>query len=175
MRAAAANGARKIRAIWLRRIRIDRGLTQKKLAEQVNVSTTAISQYEKAIIAPNTDHLDQLLVALECWYVDLLEDPKAPVPPRRPMRRPVNDVAARSIDIVIGEFAHPSRAPAHYPDRMRCWICHGKPGECRCYHICKICGLPFQRGGQCSGILHLFLAGLAADEICCLLKGCLIA
>jgi transcriptional regulator with XRE-family HTH domain len=170
MRAAAANGARKIRAIWLRRIRIDRGLTQKRLAEQVNVSSTAISQYEKGIIEPSIEHLDRLLIALECWYVDLLEDHKAPIPPRRPMRRPINDVAARSIDIVIGEFAQPSRAPAQYPDRMRCWICHGKPGECACYFVCKVCGLLVVHGKQCSGILHVFLAGLIAHQICCLLQ-----
>jgi transcriptional regulator with XRE-family HTH domain len=154
MRAAPANEARKIRAVWLRRIRIDRGLTQKQLAERVNVSTTAISQYEKGIIEPSLEHLDSLLVALECWYVDLLEDRKAPIPPRRPMRRPINDVVARSIDIVIHEFAHPSRPPELYPDMMRCWTCHGRPGECCCYQICSVCGLPFQRSGQCSGVLH---------------------
>jgi transcriptional regulator with XRE-family HTH domain len=160
MRAAAANGARKIRATWLRRIRIARGLTQQKLAERINVSTTAISQYEKAIIAPNTDHLDQLLVALECWYGDLLADPAASPPPRRVMDRPTHDVNERSIEIVLEEFARPTRPPARYPDRMRCWICHGRPGECRCYYICKVCGLLVVHGKQCSGVLHAAVVGL---------------
>jgi len=154
MRAASANGARKIRATWLRRIRINRGLTQQKLAARINVSTTAISQYEKAIIAPNADHLDQLLVALECWYGDLLADPAASPPPRRVMDRPTHDVNERSIEIVLAEFANPTRPPARYPARMRCWVCHGRPGECRCYFICKVCGLPVVRGKQCSGLLH---------------------
>jgi transcriptional regulator with XRE-family HTH domain len=154
MRAAAANGARKTRASWLKRIRIDRGLTQKQLAEEINVSTTAISQYEKGIIEPSIEHFDRLLIVLECWWGDLLAPSEAPPPPRRPMDRPTHDVNERSIQIVINEFAQPSRPPKLYPDMMRCWICHGRPGECRCYQICKICGLPFQRGHHCSGVLH---------------------
>jgi transcriptional regulator with XRE-family HTH domain len=85
MRAATANGARKIRATWLKRIRIDRGLTQGELAARVGVSTTAISQYEKAVIEPSIEHLDSLLLVLECWYGDLLADPADSPPPRRNM------------------------------------------------------------------------------------------
>src|SRR4029077_11901860 len=153
MRAVATNGARKLRAAWLRRIRIDRGLTQKQIAEQIRVSTTAISQYEKAIIAPTADHLDQLLVALECWYGDLLANPEIEPPPRRAMERPIADVVERAIRIVINEFVHPTRPPELYPDLMRCFVCHGRPGECRCYQICTTCGLPFSNK-RCSGILH---------------------
>jgi len=154
MRTAAANGARSIRATWYRRIRIARHLTQAQLAKRVGVSTTAISHYEKGIDDPGLDILDRLLVALECWYSDLWASPEIPPPPRRPMLRPTGDVAAVSIQVVIEEFAHPSRPPEQYPDMMRCWICHGRPGECRCYAICKTCGLPFHRSHKCSGVLH---------------------
>jgi transcriptional regulator with XRE-family HTH domain len=138
---------------WLRRIRIDRGFTQQQVAERIRVSTATISQYEKGIIAPNADHLDRLLVVLECWYGDLLANPEIEPPPRRPMARPTADVVERSIRIVINEFTHPTRPPKLYPDLMRCWICHGRPGECHCYQICPTCGLPFNAKG-CSGILH---------------------
>jgi len=168
MRAAAANGARKIRAFWLKRIRIDRGLTQGKLAEKIGVSTTAISQYEKGIIEPSPSTLDRLLIVLECWWGDLLADSAVPPPPRRRMDRPTHDVNERSIQIVIEEFAHPSRPPKLYPDMMRCWICHGRPGECRCYFICKVCGLLVVHGKQCSGVLHDLAFTLAAlPEIIC--------
>ena len=152
MHTAAANG--KLRAYWLRRIRIDRGLIQGQLAEKVAVSTTQISRYERGLDDPGLEIFDRLLIVLECWYGDLLADPAAPTPPRRFMDRPTHDVTERSIEIVINEFAYPTRPPESYPARMRCWTCHGRPGECDCYSICKVCRLPFQRSGKCSGVLH---------------------
>jgi transcriptional regulator with XRE-family HTH domain len=151
--------ARITRGQWLRRIRIDRGFTQKQLAERIQVSTTAISQYEKAIIAPNADHLDRLLVVLECWYGDLLANPEIEPPPRRAIDRPIADVVERSIRIVINEFIHPTRPPNLYPDLMRCGICHGRPGECHCYQVCTTCGLLLAGGRKCSGVLHSLLVG----------------
>jgi transcriptional regulator with XRE-family HTH domain len=153
MLTVVTNGVRKLRGAWLRRIRIDRGLTLEEVADEVGVTPSAISQYERGIIAPNADHLDQLLVVLECWYGDLLANPEIEPPPRRPMERPTPDVVERSIRIVIDEFAHPTRPPELYPDLMRCWTCHGRPGECHCFQICEICGLPF-KNKRCTSILH---------------------
>jgi transcriptional regulator with XRE-family HTH domain len=141
------------RGMWLRRIRNDRSFTLEEVADFVGVTPSAISQYEKSIIVPNADHLDRLLIKLECWYGDLQADLTFPPPPRRPMNRPTTDMVERSIRIVIDEFTHPTRPPKLYPDLMRCWICHGRPGECHCYQICPTCGLPFN-GKGCSGILH---------------------
>jgi len=154
MRTAAANGARSIRANWLRRIRIARHLTQAKLAKAADISTNQISRYEHGLDDPGLDILDRLLVTLKCFYSDLLRNPELPPPPERIMLRPTGDVAAVSIQVVIEEFAHPSRPPEQYPDKMRCWICHGRPGECHCYLTCKTCGLPFPRSHKCSGVLH---------------------
>jgi transcriptional regulator with XRE-family HTH domain len=167
MRTAAANGARTIRANWLRRIRIARHLTQAQLAKAVGISTNQISRYEHGLDDPGLDILDRLLVTLECWYSDLWASPEIPPPPRRPMLRPTGDVAAVSIQVVIEEFAHPSRPPEQYPDMMRCWTCHGRPGECQCYLICKVCGLPFKRKERCSGLLHRRTSPAAPHEIAC--------
>lgn len=167
MRAAAANGARINRANWLRRIRIARHLTQAQLAKRVGVTSNQISRYEHGRDEPGWDVFDRLLVTLECWYSDLWASPEIPPPPRRQMLRPTGDVAAVSIQVVIREFAHPSRPPEQYPDMMRCWTCHGRPGECRCYAICKTCGLPFHRKNKCSGVLHRPVNPAAPHEIAC--------
>src|SRR5262245_19389726 len=141
---------RATRARWLRRIRQDRKLTQAKLAEKVGVTTNAISRYENGHDDPSIETLQQLLTALECWFSDLMGRPELPTPP---VRRPRGDVIATSIDLVIAEFKNPSRRPDQYPERLRCWDCHGRPGECHCFTTCKVCGL-LCRGGKCSGILH---------------------
>jgi len=154
MRTAAANGARATRATWLRRIRTARHLTQAQLAKAVGITANQISRYERGLDDPSLDMLEPLLIALRCWYRDLLAKPEAPDPPERMMFRPTIDVDAVCIQVVIAEFAQPTRSPVQYPDMMRCWSCHGRPGECKCYHICKVCGLPFKRKRQCSGVLH---------------------
>jgi transcriptional regulator with XRE-family HTH domain len=154
MRAASANGARINRATWLRRIRTARHLTQAQVARAARVSTNQISRYERARDDPSLDVLDRLLVALECWYVDLQGENGAPTPAPRPMRRPAASALATSIQLVIDEFTRPNHPPADYPDMLRCFTCHGRPGECQCYLICAICGLPYRRKGQCSGVLH---------------------
>jgi transcriptional regulator with XRE-family HTH domain len=151
---AAANGARTTRATWLRRIRQSRHLTQAQLAKRVGITANQISRYEHGRDDPGLDVLDRLLVALKCFYSDLLAKPELPPPPDRLMSRPTGDVADVSIQIVINEFTHPTRPPAQYPDKMRCWLCHGRPGECQCYFICKVCGLPVERSHKCSGVLH---------------------
>jgi len=175
MRAAAASAARIVRATWLRRIRTARHLTQAQLAKAVGISANQISRYEHGLDDPGLEVLDRLLVVLKCWYGDLLAKPEIPPPPDRVMYRPTDDVTAVSIRVVIGEFAQPSRSPAQYPDMMRCWSCHGRPGECHCYHICKVCGLPFKRKERCSGILHAFLAGATSPVLCHLLECCIAA
>jgi len=154
MRAAAATGARIIRATWLRRIRQDRHLTQAQLASRVGITANQVSRYEHGRDDPGLDMLDRLLVALECWYIDLQGDLGSPIPAPRPMRRPAATALATSIQLVIDEFTRPNHPPADYPDMMRCFSCHGRPGECECYFICSICGLPFKREGRCSGVLH---------------------
>jgi transcriptional regulator with XRE-family HTH domain len=154
MRAASANGARINRATWFRRIRIARHLTQAQVAKTVGISTNQISRYERARDDPSLEVFDRLLVALECWYIDMLADTAGSPPPRRPICRPIIDVATRSIQVVIEEFAHPTRPPEQYPDKFRCFSCHGRPGECQCYFICKVCGLPYRREARCSGVLH---------------------
>ena len=81
---AATNGARKLRAFWLRRIRTERGLTQAQLARMVGVSANQISRYERGHDDPGLDVLDRILRALECWYSDLIVHPEIPTPGRRP-------------------------------------------------------------------------------------------
>ena len=142
------------RARWLRRIREDRRLTQAKLAQKVGVTINAISQFENGRAEPSLDTHDRLVTALEIWPVDLRENLDLPVPPRRPARDQPNGAAATSIQLVIDEFREPSLKPQQYPLKMRCWICHGRPGECQCYTFCKVCGLPFPKGCKCSGKLH---------------------
>jgi len=147
---------RATRAQWYRRIRQDRKLTQARLAKRVGVTTNAISQYERAQADPGLDTFHTLLAELQCWNIDVVADPSRPTPPPRPSRDRINGSSApgMSIQLVIDEFREPSHKPDDYPERMRCWICHRRPGECECYTFCKVCGLPFPRGKKCSGILH---------------------
>jgi transcriptional regulator with XRE-family HTH domain len=144
------------RAHWYYLIRKARKLTQKQVATNIGVTTTAISQWERAQGDPSLDNFQALLNELQCWHIDVLADPGRPTPPPRPQRDHINGSIApgMSIQLVIDEFAQPSHKPEEYPPRMRCWICHGRPGECQCYEICKVCGLPFPKGRKCSTILH---------------------
>lgn len=74
--------ARTARGVRLKRIRLDRELTQAQLAEKVGVTTTAISQYECGRDDPSLEVLIRLLAALQCTFEDLLESPDAAPPPR---------------------------------------------------------------------------------------------
>jgi transcriptional regulator with XRE-family HTH domain len=121
MATAAANGARTIRATWLRRIRQNRHLTQAQLAKAVGITANQVSRYEHARDDPGLDVFDRLMVALECWYSDLLADPAGSPPQRRVMHRPTTDVLESAIEVM----------------------------ECRCHLICKFCGLPFHRKHRC--------------------------
>ena len=122
MRAAPANGARSIRATWLRRIRQARHLTQAQVASCVGITANQVSRYERGRDDPGLDVLDHLLVTLECWYSDLLADPAGSPPERRVMHRPTTDVIDSAIAVI----------------------------ECRCHLICKSCGQPFHRKHRCS-------------------------
>jgi len=145
---------RATRAEWFKRTRKDRKLTQGQLAERVGVTTNAISQFEKGSADPSLDTLDRLLVALEIWWVDLHVPLDSGPPPHRDVPRPFLTRSHYLTQQVIDEFCHPTRKPAQYPARMRCWCCHLRPGECECWYQCKVCRLPYHRNGKCSGILH---------------------
>lgn len=147
------NGGRNLRAAWLSRIRRDRGLNQRQLAERSGVKPQAISQFERGIATPTIDTFDQIMVALGAWYSDFLLAADDPVPPRRVVNRPFNTFES-TIEAVIQEFAYPTRKPEQYPPRMRCWTCHGRPGECECYFMCPVCNLPVRHEHECSGKLH---------------------
>src|SRR5262245_61510875 len=149
---------RATRARWLRRIREDRRLTQAKLAHKVGVTTNAISRYENGHDDPSLDVFDRLLTELHCWYIDLQPPIDGPIPPPRLTPRPFGKAYTGLAQAAIDEFAQPTRKPEQYPDRLRCWNCHGRPGECQCWTQCKVCRLLFRRGGKCSGILHLLFA-----------------
>jgi transcriptional regulator with XRE-family HTH domain len=85
--AAAANGARTTRANWIRRIRINRHLTQAQVANRIGVTANQVSRYEHARDDPGLDVLDRLLLTLECRYGDLTAHPNSALPPRRPPNR----------------------------------------------------------------------------------------
>jgi transcriptional regulator with XRE-family HTH domain len=58
----------------LRKIRKEKEMTQKTLADTIGVGTTAISNYEKGIREPNIGTLKKLATVLECTVDELLRD-----------------------------------------------------------------------------------------------------
>ena len=61
----------------IRQIRKARGLTQKQLADIIDVSESIISQYENGRKSPSNETLLKLGEALDCSVSDILDDRKA--------------------------------------------------------------------------------------------------
>lgn len=61
----------------IKQIRVARGLTQKQLAEMIDVSESIISQYENEKKSPSNETLLKLGEALDCSVSDILDDRKA--------------------------------------------------------------------------------------------------
>lgn len=61
----------------IKQIRLARGMTQKQLADLVDVSESMISQYESGKKSPSNETLLKLGEALDCSVSDILDDRKA--------------------------------------------------------------------------------------------------
>ena len=79
------------RVAWnLRRLRVERGITQEGLAVDAGVDRTYVSGMERQAFNPTVDLLDRLASALAVDILDLLAEPAvdAPVPePLTPGRK----------------------------------------------------------------------------------------
>ena len=60
----------------LKEIRIAKGMTQKELANAIEVTDAAICQYENGQREPNLDNLKKLARVLDCTVDELINDPK---------------------------------------------------------------------------------------------------
>lgn len=56
----------------IRRLRLERGLTQKQLAEKIGVTPAAVGNYECGVSFPKEEKLMALFAALECTPNELL-------------------------------------------------------------------------------------------------------
>jgi len=68
-------GARQTLAINLRRLRVDRGLTQERLAADSGVDRAYVGGIERTSENPSIDFLDKLAAALEVEVGELLVTP----------------------------------------------------------------------------------------------------
>ena len=57
----------------IKEIRLDRGMTQQQLAEQIGVSQQEVQRWEKGKFKPKTDKLVLIAKALDCDIMDLIE------------------------------------------------------------------------------------------------------
>lgn len=55
----------------IKELRISRGLTQEELAQKINVTQGAISQWEKGLAQPTSDKLPELAKVLRCSIDEL--------------------------------------------------------------------------------------------------------
>ena len=62
-----------IHYLKLRELRSAKGMTQKELADILDVSETTIFKYEKGIMKPSLERAMQLADALECSLDDLVD------------------------------------------------------------------------------------------------------
>lgn len=75
------------RVAWnLRRIRVERGLSQENLAVDANVDRSYISGMERQEFNPTVDLLDRLAAALSIDVSRLLDAPEAGGEPPKPMK-----------------------------------------------------------------------------------------
>lgn len=75
------------RVAWnLRRIRVERGLSQEVLAVDADVDRTYVSGIERGSFNPTVDVLDRLATALNIDVVELLTQPDADEQAPKPMR-----------------------------------------------------------------------------------------
>ncbi len=75
------------RVAWnLRRIRVERGLSQEALAVDADVDRTYVSGIERGSFNPTVDLLDRLARALTVDIVDLLTSPDVSEGAPKPMR-----------------------------------------------------------------------------------------
>ena len=58
--------------LHLKEIRLQRGMTQRELAEAVNVTVGAVSQWESGTAKPTTTNLLALTLALNCGLDELV-------------------------------------------------------------------------------------------------------
>ncbi len=87
-----------------------RGITQKRLAEELGVTPAAVSQYESGVHAPSADVVERLVVSLRFlpafFYRPLEVDDEAPAFFRSLRRAPQRERdRARSYALVLGEVA----------------------------------------------------------------------
>jgi transcriptional regulator with XRE-family HTH domain len=61
----------------IRRVRIERGLSQPQLAEKLGVSVNAVSQFERGVTVPGVYTLAELAALLGVTYGVLFDEPLA--------------------------------------------------------------------------------------------------
>ena len=61
----------------IRRLRIERGLSQPQLAEKLGMSVNAVSQFERGVTVPGVYTLAELAVVLGVTYGVLFDEPLA--------------------------------------------------------------------------------------------------
>ncbi len=66
---------REVLALNLRRLRLDRGLSQEELAHRAGIDRTYISALERQVYAASIDKLERLAKALGVAAPDLLKPP----------------------------------------------------------------------------------------------------
>ena len=59
--------------IKIKELRLNIGITQEQLAEQLNVGQSTVAMWECGINMPRSDKLPELAKALECEVSDLFE------------------------------------------------------------------------------------------------------
>ena len=68
---------RDILAQNLKRLRLERGLSQEDLADRADIDRTYVSSLERSVYAAGIDVVDRLAKALSVTAADLLQSPEA--------------------------------------------------------------------------------------------------
>lgn len=74
-------------------LRKNRGMTQKELAEQMNVTDKAVSKWERDLSCPDIHSIPKLAEVLDVSVEDLMHVSKA--------EKPQNDELAKALDIAL--------------------------------------------------------------------------
>ncbi len=99
----------------LKELRKQKGYTQKRLAEVLNVSETTISKYESNIAAPPFDTVR----AIAAWFNVSIDELAGNEPPLTLSLHGLNDNQAEIVKALVALYNEKNNAPTNIPERTQ--------------------------------------------------------